>query len=844
MLTDKEQKKSFLKETTAAPEKYYATQVLVKHGFHRGHCTNCGKHFWSVHKEQTLCGDSSCQGSVTMFKNNPSKRRLTYTEVWQTFSEHMMQRGYAKISRYPVVARWNPTTDFTMASIAAFQPYVISGEVEPPAKKLVIPQFCLRFGDVDNVGVTGSHCTGFVMIGQHQFVPKEEWNQNQAFEDLLTYFTDVVGIPKEEFTLHEDAWAGGGNFGPCMEFFSRGVELSNQVYMMYEQTEEGRKELQIKVLDMGLGQERVAWFSQGAPTLYDATFPAVINKLKEITGVEFDAELYAKFAPFSTLLNLDEVEDISVAWQTVADKVGVPVAQLRSKIEPMKGIYSVAEHSRALLVALSDGGLPGNVGGYYNLRVIFRRAQQFIDHYKWDLDIAAVAGWHAQELQHLFPELLENLPDVQRILSIELTKYRELLKRNEGIIQNVLKQDVSTEKLIELYDSHGIMPEHVVEQARKLGKKILVPDNFFQLVEERHAKQEQKTQTRIASELPLHDVPPTKPLYYQGYDIPKAKGHVLFVHENQVVLDQTIFYPTSGGQLHDTGQLISKNEVETVVSVFKQGKHVVHVMAAPSRLVVGDEVHEAINMDRRMQLAQHHTAAHIINGAARKVLGNHIWQAGAAKTVEKGRLDITHYDTLSQEQLQAIEDEANAVVRSDLPVMKHEMKKSVAEAEYGFRLYQGGAVPGNTIRVIQIPNFDTEACGGTHLHTTGEEELIKILRSSKIQDGIIRIEYVAGAAAKALIAADQAVLRELETLLKVPRQYVPGRIEELFNLWKKAKKAAKDGKPLTAAEKELHSMVETQANDSELLSKCAALLSTQKEHVVKTVQRFLDELVA
>jgi alanyl-tRNA synthetase len=838
MLTDKEQKKEFLKQTRAHPDEYYATSVLKKYGFHRSECTVCGKFFWTVHKDQTKCGDSSCQGKVTMFSNNPAKRKLSFTEVWQTFSAHMKDRGYAIISRYPVVARWNPTTDFTMASIAAFQPYVISGEVDPPAKKLVIPQFCLRFGDVDNVGVTGSHCTGFVMIGQKQFVPQAEWDQNKAFEDLFTYFSDVIGLPKEELTLHEDAWAGGGNFGPCMEFFSRGVELCNQVYMMFEQTQDGSKPLKLKVLDMGLGQDRTAWFSQNAPTIYDAAFPSVIKKLCEVTSVQFDSDTYSRFAPYATLLNLDEVDDINVAWKTVAEKVGMPAEELRAKIEPMKAVYSIAEHSRALLVAISDGALPGNVGGYYNLRVIFRRAQQFIDQYNWNVHIADVALWHAEELKGMYPELLENIRDVQKILAIEEGKYHELLKRNEGIIQNALKHDVTTEKLVALYDSNGVLPEQVVQQAKKLGKKIVVPDNFFQLVEERHAQQEQKTQTRVQSELPLDGVTPTKPLYYEGYDVATGKGTVLFVKDTAVVLDQTVFYPTSGGQLHDTGTMNGA----AVVNVYKQSKHVVHVLATPSTLKVGDAVDLRIDLDRRIQLAQHHTAAHIINGAAREVLGNHIWQAGAAKTVEKGRLDITHYDTLTPEQLQKIEDVANRVVRENKPVMKQEIKKNVAEAEYGFRLYQGGAVPGNTIRVISIPGFDTEACGGTHLHTTGEEEVIKILKSSKIQDGIIRIEYVAGQAAKALIAADQAILRELEALLKVPRHYLPGRVEELFTVWKKATKAKKDGKPLTATEKELHSTTEAQGTDSELLQKVAAALSTQKEHAVKTVQRFLDEL--
>ena len=222
--------------------------------FKRAQCSHCKKFYWSTH-ERKVCGDAECIKGVTLFSHNPKRNPMTYIEVWEKYKKHFTNLGYTAINRYPVVAKWNPTTDFTIASIAAFQPYVVSGEVEAPAKKLVIPQFCLRFGDIDNVGITGSHCTGFVMIGQHAFVSPQEWNQEQFFMDIYNYITKIVGLDKDELVLHEDAWAGGGNFGPCMEFFSNGIELFNQVYMMFEHSDEGDRELKIKVLDMGLGME-------------------------------------------------------------------------------------------------------------------------------------------------------------------------------------------------------------------------------------------------------------------------------------------------------------------------------------------------------------------------------------------------------------------------------------------------------------------------------------------------------------------------------------------------------------------------------------------------------------
>lgn len=840
MRSDKEIKKAFLKTASADPRTYYATKVLEQEGFVRKQCASCKRYFWTTHPEQEVCGDSSCQGKIDIFDNNPSQSELSYTQVWETFKKHLIARDYVAIPRYPVVARWNPTTDFTMASIAAFQPYVVAGEVAPPAKKLIIPQFCLRFGDVDNVGVTGSHCTGFVMIGQKQFVPPDEWSQNQAFQDLYSYLSDVLGIPKEELTLHEDAWAGGGNYGPCMEFFSRGVELCNQVYMLYEQTEHGERELSLKVLDMGLGMERIAWFTQGAPTLYDAAFPKTLSRLQQSTGVSADIALYKKFAPYATLLNLDEVDDITAAWETVADNVGVSAHELRSKIEPMRALYSVAEHARALLVALADGALPSNVGGYYNLRVIYRRAQGFIDEYGWDVTLEDVVQWHAEELNDLFPELQKQLSEVKKLLGVEHQKYVENKKRSQHIITQSLNKEITTETLLELYDSHGISPEDVRRTAKQQDKTVAVPDNFYALVAERHEGKEQKMQTAKRFVTELKDAPKTEPLYYRSYDYGACKAVVTASCDTYVALDRTVFYPTGGGQEHDTGILVAEDGTEhEVVDVFKQGATVIHVLKNPAGFEKGVAVHARIDLDRRIQLAQHHTTAHIINGAARSVLGDHVWQAGAAKTVEKGRLDITHYEALSDEEMQEIERVANEVVDNDLPVVKQEMKKSVAEAEHGFRLYQGGAVPGNVIRVIDIQGFDTEACGGTHVNTTGDVQRIRLLKSTKVQDGVVRIEFVAGDAAKALSGAKNALLEESMLILGVTNTdlLVP-RTQELFKKWKKVKKLRKKGKEVPP---ELLTLTAEPVPTQDPLKEAAAAVSTQEEHLPKTLKRFLEE---
>ncbi len=828
---DKEIKKRFKKEASENPEKYYAVGFLKKNGFERRRCKKCGIYFWRMKEvEGELCGDANCSGGFRFFDKKIRRKYMSYGEVWKAFSEMFSGKGYNIIPRYPVVARWNPTMDFTIASIAAFQPYVVSGEVEAPAEKLVIPQFCLRFGDVDNVGITGSHMTGFVMVGQHMFVEKEKWSQETAFKDIYEWLIKGMGLDKKEITFHEDAWAGGGNFGPCMEFFSGGLEIGNQVYMMFEQREEGRKELKLKVLDMGMGLERAAWFCSDKKTIYDAVFPKVMEKLRKKCKIEIDEEIIEKFVPYASYLNIDEVEDIEKAWKEVSKKTGADMEKLRKIIEPSAALYSVAEHARSLAFALCDGALPGNVGGGYNLRTIFRRAQGFIEKYGWDIELWEVCEWHATELKKIFPELHKSMNEIKKILEVEKKKYYENKKRAESKIKKLEPGKLNPEKLVELYDSEGISPYEI----KKFFPEVNVPDNFYRLVEERHEKKEQKTQTRKEKiELP-DGLPNTKILYYDSYDYVEFKGKVLYVSGNKVVLDRSAFYPTSGGQLHDKGYIKKRNKKYEVVEVIKQEGKIIHVVKDSEGIKEGDDVYGKIDIERRLQLAQHHTATHIINGAARRILGEHVWQAGASKTMGKSRIDITHYEIPSDEELKKIEDEANRVVKENLPVYKRIMKKNLAEAEYGFRLYQGGAVPGREIRVVDISGYDVEACGGTHLNVTGEAENIKILGAKKVQDGIIRIEFVAGNAAKKVMMEEKAIKDRLTEILGVDNyKKIPARVEEVFSVWKKARKGKVEGKVKFESEEEY---------EGDVVKKCCEILRTQKENIVKTVERFLRDI--
>ena len=264
-----------------------------------------------------------------------------------------------------------------------------------------------------------------------------------------------------------------------------------------------------------------------------------------------------------------------------------------------------------------------------------------------------------------------------------------------------------------------------------------------------------------------------------------------------------------------------------------------HILDAKPTFNVGSTVHGSIDWDRRLQLAQHHTSTHIVNAAARNVLGKHIDQASAKKDIEKAHLDITHYKPISEKEFEAIEEEANKIVLKSIKTNLSFMPRAEAEKRYGMTIYQGGAVPGRDIRIVDIPGIDVEACGGSHLNSTAEAGTIKLLKASKIKDGIIRITFVAGNAAKQVMKRESDILNTAAKSLGVKVPQVPARAKELFDVWKTARKAAKKGKKLKPADLKLKSK---EIFSGDVLARTADNLQTQPEHVIKTIQRFLKDV--
>jgi alanyl-tRNA synthetase len=772
MISKKDLKEKFSKDW----EKYYKINFLLEGGFKRKTCKKCGKGFWTLDPKREVCDDQPCS-NYTFIGNPPTKKKLDLIETWKKIEKFFVDNGHQSIKRYPTVCRWYPLF-FTSAGIIDFY-RLTNGNVtfDFPANPVFVNQPCLRFNDIENVGRTGKHYTCFTMVQQSSlFTGKEGYWKEKCIELDFNLLTQVFGIKPEEITFLESVWVGPNAFGSSLEYFVRGLELGNAVFTEFLTTNSGTEEMKEKIIDMGAGLERFAWITQGTPTSYDVSFAPVLEKLKKRIGIEYDKEFFLKYSKLAGILNLDEVENIELAKKNIAEKLGISVEELKKKTEEVEALYSLCDHALALTFAISDRALPSNVGGGYNLRIVLRRALSFIDKFQWDLNLEEICELHAKHLKPVCPELLEHQEEIKKILGVEEKRYRESKKRAKKIVKKIVetKEKLDESKLIQLYDSEGITPELLKES----GVEIEIPPDFYFGVIERHM------QEKTVEEKPRFDIsslPETKTLFYD--DIFKFKAKVLKVFdENWIVLDQTAFYAEAGGQLSDKGFI---NGIK-VKNVQKIGEVIIHELE--SKIEEGKEVECEVDKKRREILKQHHTSTHIINASARKVLGPWVWQHSAFKDVDKARLDITHFESLSEEEIEKIEDEANEIVEKELPVKTEVLPRGEAEQKYGFGIYQGGAVPSKKLRIVSIGDIDNEACGGTHCKSTGEVGSIKILRTKRIQDGVDRIEFASGDIVLNYLREKEKILKEVADKLKVKEEKVPEEVKKLFETWKKLRK--------------------------------------------------------
>jgi alanyl-tRNA synthetase len=694
-------------------EKECKLNFFINNNFIRKKCISCKEYFWTLDHNIDICGDKPCKDFS--FINDPlGYKRLSIDIVRDYFLSYFEKNDHSRIKypitgeRCPVIARWRSDIYLTIASIADFQPHVTSGIVPPPSNPLVISQPCIRLNDLEQVGVSGRHLTIFEMMGHHAFnknIDEIYWK-----EDTVKYcddfFVNKIGIERNEITYKEQLWYGGGNAGPCLEVLAGGLEVATLVFMNLKKdingnfkiNEEYYSQNPLNIVDTGYGLERISWVTNGTKTIYESVFPDIIKWIYENSKNQSDRS----------------------------------------------SLYSLADHSKCLAFMLGDGIVPSNVKAGYLARLIIRRSLRFIKKLKSDISLKDLVGIQLNHLEKKFPSLILGKKQILEILDIETEKYSETILKGELLVKKIIKNKeiLDNKKLINLYDTHGMPPDIVKKISNREGVDIEIPENFDSMIAELHSHEDKVLSIHdIRQDLPLSDK-----LFYEDHYNKEFDAVVLWKNkkdnETEIILDKTCFYPEGGGQPGDKGFFTIDNNMIKVKKTLKEGDAIIHIIDGD--LSIGDKIYANIDWDYRYSLMKHHTGTHVLNAALRKILGEHIWQAGSQIANTEARFDFSHYKKISNDVIKIIEKTANDLIKGGEIVEKMVIDRNKAENKFGFRLYQGGVPPGNLIRVINIPGIDVEACGGTHLNNINEVEHIRILKNERIQDGVNRITFAAG----------------------------------------------------------------------------------------------------
>ncbi len=770
-------------------EKELSIGYLRDLGFKRYKCKKCNSYFWSIVPRDT-CTESPC-GEYKFLKERIFKKEYDVKGMRSAFINFFKERGHTPIKRYPVIARWRDDVFLVNASIYDFQPHVTSGLVDPPANPLVISQPCIRMVDVDSVGKTGRHLTGFEMMAHHAFNYPDKFVYWK--DETVRYaieFLESLGVNKEDIVLKEHPWFGGGNAGASFEVIVGGLELATLVFMNMKEDPNGDivigdgryTYMPLQIVDTGYGLERFVWVSKGSPTIYDAIYPEMIDFLMEEAKIERgerEDEILLKLAYHSPEIEIMGEKKFVEEFVRLA---GITIDYYKKYIVPIQKIYALIDYTRSLSFMLTDGIIPSNIQAGYLARLLIRRSLNIISDLNSNLNLYDLVEWHVKNFADIMDTSM--LPTVREELELEKERYEKTLKKGRELVKRMIKKKkkLDIEDLILLYDSHGILPDIVKKIGEEMGVKIEVPENFHSLVARRHEKrrEEKKKEEREIK------YPPTKPLYYEDSYLKEFEAKVIGCENGNLILDRTAFYPEGGGQPSDRGKIIYGGKEYVVLDVQKYGGVIVHKI--PGCIPRGEKIKGVIDWERRERLMRMHTAEHVLLSAARKVLGKHVWQHGTQKDVYESRFDIAHYKGISRDEIKEIERVAMRIITSNLKVDARFMNRREAEDKYGFVLYEGGVPPGKEIRVVKIDGYDVEACGGTHVKRTGEIGFLKILRTERIQDGVTRIIYTAGLSALEKVQEMEDSLLNVSRIMNSTTANVVKKAENIVEELKKIRK--------------------------------------------------------
>ena len=803
-------------------------------GFVRKVCRVTDLWFWTRDTSRETSGDTTEDEytfiGAPIIQGYPQRGKALKDAMRETFLNYFEEHSHTRVEPYPVIARWRDDIHLTIASIADFQPHVTSGIAPPPANPLTISQPCIRLTDVAAVGRSGRHLTTFEMMAHHCFNRPDDGDVKYWMEECIRFCDDLfvnrLGIDPNEITYVENPWSGGGNAGPAVEVIVGGLELATLVFMNLEERDDGDVEIKgirygempLQIIDTGYGLERFCWAAAGTPTIYEAIYPETVawlqqesdfqSSLSQLGDIDMDS-LLSELSRLAGILNIDVGTDVESLYNRLSERLedrgfSISVEQLKTVTEPLASIYAIPDHMHALCNMLGDTLIPSNAKAGYLARMLARRVCRMKDDLGLSMSLSDL-GAHHMDVNLDMSGFNQSREGILTILQLEEARYHEMLRKGEAAVNTALAKlakDASNapdEILFRLAEERGLQPDMVASIANRLGWENLgIRVGFAADMAERNAQQTKAAaKAKGKQKLVTGDWPSTIRRYYDDTSQTQFEATVLHCAEiessalnlssevqgtptHAIILDHTLFYPEGGGQLGDSGMLGGATVFDTHID----GDVILHLTDAPLAGTVNGEV----SWERRKQLMDHHTSVHIIGGSARALLGPHIWQAGSSKGERYARLDVTHFQRLTRDDLDAIEDHANAIIAANPPVEKMVMERAEADAQFGFELYQGGPPKHSQIRIIRIGEHDVQACGGTHHDQAGEIGEVRIIRSSQVQDGVERLQIVAGETAREHARRQERLLAESAEALGVSVDDLPKTVNRFFEEWKSQQK--------------------------------------------------------
>ena len=730
-------------------------------------------------------------------------------ELREMFLKFFETKGHLRLPSFSLVPQNDKSILLINAGMTPMKPW-FKGEEEPPCKRVCTCQKCIRTGDIENVGKTARHGTYFEMLGNFsfgdyfkheaiawswEFLTSPEWvgleadrlypSVYESDDEAWDIWHDEIGIPAEKifrFGKEDNFWEhGSGPCGPCSEiYYDRGpeygcgkpgctvgcdcdryIEIWNNVFSQFDNDGHNNyTELKQKNIDTGMGLERLACVCQNVASLFDVdTVMNITHKVSELTGAHY-GESYQR--------------DVS--------------------------LRVITDHIRSATFMICDGILPSNEGRGYVLRRLLRRAAR---HGKLlgvnEPFLYQVVDTVVHENECQYGDLREKQSYITKVIRTEEENFARTIDGGIRIYNEMLaghkergETVFSGADAFKLYDTFGFPIDLTAEMAAEAGMTV-DEDAFKALMTEQ--KERAREARKALGDLGWagvefgKDMPATEFMGYDHDTVEGAKVLAIVVEGEQaeeivsgmdamVVLDKTPFYAEMGGQVADHGVLTAEGVVFTVSDVQKNkgGKFMHYGKLAEGSLSVGDTVTAAIDTERRAAIRRAHSATHLLDAALTKVLGDHVHQAGSLVEPDRLRFDFTHFEAITPDELNRVEDMVNDAILEGMDITTEELP--IAEAKARGAVATFGEKYGQTVRVVTMGDFSMELCGGTHLDNTAKAGPFRIKSESSVASGVRRIEATTGKATLEEMRHSRGMLTRAAQFFKSAPETLVERLEQ------------------------------------------------------------------